>query len=125
MVTSVFGSPEGLRGFLGQTSSPPSEEFLNEYINEAMEADPVAIAECAVWWISTNLEPQLGNISVPTLIVAGAKDDIPIDWQRRYANAIKRCRFEAWEYNGHFLPQESPQKLVDLLTSFITKVSNG
>jgi pimeloyl-ACP methyl ester carboxylesterase len=125
MVTSAWGSPEGLRGFFGQTSRPPSEELLNELINEAMEADPAAIAECAVWWISTNLEPQLGNIRVPTLIVAGAKDDLPIDWERRYANEINGCRFEVLEDAGHFLPQESPQKFVDLLTSFITEVSNG
>jgi pimeloyl-ACP methyl ester carboxylesterase len=125
MVTSAWGSPEGLRGFFGQTSRPPSEELLNELINDAMEADPAAIAQCAVWWISTNLEPQLDNIRVPTLIVAGAKDDLPIDWQRRYANEINGCRFEVLEDDGHFLPQESPQKFVDLLTSFITEVSNG
>ncbi len=83
MVTSAWGSPEGLRGFFRQTSRPPSEELLNELINDAMETDPAAIAECAVWWISTNLEPQLGNIRVPTLIVAGAKDDLPIDSLRQ------------------------------------------
>ena len=125
MVTSAWGSPEGLRGFLGQTSKPPSEELLNDFINDAMEADPAAKEECAVWWISTNLEPQLGNIRVPTLIVAGAKDDLPIDWERRYANEINGCRFEVWEDDGHFLPIESPQKFVDLLTSFIKGVSKG
>ena len=125
MVTSAWGSPEGLRGFFGQTSRPPSEELLNELINEAMETDPAAIAECAVWWISTNLEPQLRNIRIPTLIVAGAKDDLPIDWERRYANEISGCRFEVWEDDGHFLPIESPQKFVDLLTSFIKSVSKG
>ena len=87
--------------------------------------DPASKEECAVWWISTNLEPQLGNIRVPTLIVAGAKDDLPIDWQKRYADAINGCRFERWEDDGHFLPQESPQKFVDLLTSFIQEVSKG
>jgi pimeloyl-ACP methyl ester carboxylesterase len=88
-----------------------------------MAADPTARRKCAVWWISTNLEPQLGDITVPTLIVAGAKDDLPSDWERRYANAIKRCRFELWEDDGHFLPMESPQKFVDLLMSFIKDVS--
>ena len=125
MVTSAWGSPEGLRGFFGTTSKPPSEEVLNELINDAMDADPAAIAECAVWWISTNLEPQLGNIRVPTLIVAGAKDDLPIDCEERYANEINGCRFEVLEDDGHFLPIESPQKFVDLLTSFITEVNNG
>jgi pimeloyl-ACP methyl ester carboxylesterase len=125
MVTAAFGSTEGMKGFFGQTNNPPSQEVLNELINDALAADPAAKEECAVWWISTNLEPQLGDIRVPTLIVAGAKDDLPVDWERRYAHAIDGCRFEVREDDGHFLPQESPQEFVDLLTSFIKGVSAG
>jgi len=123
MVTSAFGSPEGLRVFFGQTANPPSEELLNELTNDAMAADPAAKEECAIWWTSTNLETQLGDIRVPTLIVAGAKDDLPVDWERRYANAIDGCRFELFEDSGHFIPMENPQKFVDLFTSFIKEVS--
>jgi pimeloyl-ACP methyl ester carboxylesterase len=35
------------------------------------------------------------------------------------ANSIKGCRFEIFEDAGHFVPQETPQKVVDVLTSFI------
>lgn len=125
MVPSAFGSPEGMRVFFGQTANPPSEELLNELINDAMMVDPTAKEECAIWWISSNLETQLGDIRVPTLIMAGAKDDLPLDWERRYANAIDGCRFEVFEDDGHFLPMESPQKFVDLLTGFIKDVSTG
>jgi pimeloyl-ACP methyl ester carboxylesterase len=123
-ITSVFGSPEVLRGFMAQQfATPPSEEILNEFINDAMAADPAAIEECITWWVGTDLEPQLGDIIVPTLILAGAKDILPLDWERRYANAISGSRFEVWEDGGHMLPQESPQEFVDLLTSFIEDVS--
>ena len=57
--------------------------------------------------------------------MAGAKDTIPLDLQRLAANGINGCRFEVWEDDGHFLPQESPQQFVDLLINFITDVSNG
>jgi len=123
MVTSAFGSPEGIRAFFGQTAKPPSEELLNELIKDAMMADPTAKEECAVWWVGTNLEPQLKDIRIPTLIVAGAKDDIPVDWERRYANEIKGCRFEVLEDSDHFIPMKSPQEFVDLLTSFIVDVT--
>jgi pimeloyl-ACP methyl ester carboxylesterase len=122
-VGSAFGSPEGMRGFLGQTMNPPNEELLNQLIDDALAADPAAKAECAVWWISANLEPQLGSIAVPTLIVAGGMDDLPIDWERRYANQITGCRFEVLEGCGHFIPMDRPREFVDLLTSFITGVS--
>lgn len=124
-VIAAFGSPEGMRGFFGQTAKPPSEELLDEFIGDAMTADSAAKAESAVWWISTNLEPQLGGIEVPTLIVAGGKDDLPIDWERRYANEINGCRFEVLEDSGHFVPMEKPEEFVDLLTSFIRDVSTG
>ena len=88
-----------------------------------MAADPVAKEQCIDFWFSTNLEPQLGDIRIPTLIVASAKDMLPLDFERRYANAINGCRFEVWEDNGHMIPQESPQEFVDLLTSFIKDVS--
>ena len=124
-VTTAWGSAEGLRGFLGQSGNPPSEQVLNEMIDDAAAADPAAKEETAVWWVSTNLEPQLGDIKVPMLILAGAKDDLPLDFERRYADAIKGCLYEVWEDDGHYMPQESPQKVVDLLTSFIKDVSTG
>jgi len=108
IITSAFGSPEGLRGFYSQITNPPSEEVMSQLINDVIAADPTARRKCAVWWISTNLESQLGDIEVPILIVAGAKDGIPSNWERRYANTIKGCRFELWEDDGHFLPMENP-----------------
>jgi pimeloyl-ACP methyl ester carboxylesterase len=123
-ITSVFGSPEELRGFIAEDfAKPPSEEDLNEFINDVMEADPSAKEQCALWWISTNLEPQLGNIRVPTFIVIGEKDRLPIDWEKRYATAIEGCRFEVLEDAGHMAPYDVPERLVDLLTSFIKEVS--
>lgn len=124
--TSLFASPEALGGFMPQQfATPPSEEILNELINDAMAVDPAARELCCDWWISTNLEPQLGDIRVPTFIVAGAKDQLPVDFQRRYANEIKGCRLEVFEDGGYMIPLESPQKVVDLLTSFIKDVSKG
>ena len=125
MVPSAFGSPEGMRIFFGQTANPPGDELLNELINDAMMVDPAAKYEYAIWWVSTNLEPRLGGIRVPTLIMADAKDDLPLEWERRYANAIDGCRFEVFENDGHFIPVDNPQKLVELLIGFINDVSAG
>ena len=123
-IKSMFGSPEMIRGTLGQMfATPPSEEIMNEVVNDAMAADPAAIGDCYVWMLSSGLEPYLGDIRVPTLVVAGAKDPTSPDASRRDANGIKGCRFELFEDSGHHIPIESPQKLVDLLTSFIEDAS--
>jgi len=120
----VFNSPEVLRGFIAEDFAvPPSEKDMNEFINDVMAADPAAQKESATWWAGTNLEPQLKDIRVPTFILAGALDRLPLDLERRYANAINGCLFEVLENNGHMIPYETPQKVVDLLTSFIGDVS--
>ncbi len=123
-VKSAFVSPETLRGFLELATNLHNEEVLNEVVSDAILAGPDVVSEEFVSYVSTDLVPQLEDIKVPTLIVAGAKDTIPLDLQKLAANGIKGCRFEVFEDNGHFLPQETPQKFVDLLMSFIKDKSN-
>jgi pimeloyl-ACP methyl ester carboxylesterase len=123
---SIMGSPEMIRGTVGQMfATPPSEELMNELVNDAIATDPAAIVDCYTWMPSSGLEPRLGDIRIPILVVSGAKDPTSPDAQRRDANGIKGCRFEVFEGSGHFVPIDRPQKLVDLLTSFIKDVSTG
>jgi pimeloyl-ACP methyl ester carboxylesterase len=122
----MFGSPEMTRGVLASMfATPPSGELMNEMIEDAMATDPAAIGDCFTWMLASGLEPRLGDIRVPTLILVGAKDPTSPDGSRRDANAINGGRFELFEDAGHFIPIESPQKFVDLLTNFIKGVSKG
>ncbi len=126
-VKSMFESPDMLPGLLAQQiATPLSEELLNELFSGMMAADPVAREKIVDWMLGTNLEPELRNIRVPTLILAAADDPYgPPDLEWRYASQIEGCRFEAWAYGGHMIPLDSPQRLVDLLVSFIEDVSKG
>jgi non-heme chloroperoxidase len=124
--TTMFASPEIVRGSVGQMfATPPSEEVVNERVNDVLSTDLAAVGDCYAWMLSSGLEPHLGEIRVPTLIVAGAQDPTPPEVQRLDANSINGCRFEVFEDTGHFVPQETPQKFLDLLTSFIKDVSKG
>lgn len=126
-VKSMFGSTEMIRGFLLASlfGTPPSEERMNEFLDYALAMDPRAIDGCFAWITSPNLEPRLGQIRVPTLIVAAGKDLMPVDALRRTANGIPGCHLEVFEENGHQLHNESPQRFVRLLTSFVKEVSRG
>ena len=124
-VKSILLSPEMMRGAIEQeVGKKLSEEFLNELIEDTKMADPTAMHESMDMIVSTDLMPQLGDIRAPTLVVAGAKDtSSPLDVVvRPTVNAIKGSRLEVFEDSSHFLPEESPQKFVDLLTSFIKDV---
>ena len=98
---------------------------MNEMVNDAMVTDPAAIGDCFTWMLSSGLQSQLGDIRVPTLIMVGAKDPTSPDASKLDANGIKGSRFELFEESGHFIPIESPQKFVYLLTSFIKDVNKG
>ncbi len=123
---AMFATPESIRGYVEWeiNGRPVSEKRINDTVNDLSSIDPAAIEKCADWLFSTDLIPQLGDIRAPTLVVTGAQDkSTTLDVVRPTADAIKGCRFEVFEDNSHFLPIESPQELVDLLTSFIKDVS--
>ncbi len=125
---SMFESVEIIRGGLTyQLATSLSEKLLNEIAIDMVAADPVAREEIFGWFTGTNgtnLEPELHNIRVPTLILAGAKDPHFLsDWEWRYASQIKGCRFEVWENGGHMMLLDRRQRLFDLLVSFIEDVS--
>ncbi len=126
----MFESAEIIRGGLVyQLAASLSEELLNEIASDMVATDPVAREEIFGWFTGikgTNLEPELHNIRVPTLILAAAEDFYcPPDLERRYVSQIEGCRFEVWEDGGHMMPLDSPQRLVDLLVSFIEDVNKG
>jgi len=126
-VKSMFGSPEMIRGgwLAPLFGTPPSEERMNEFLDYALAMDSQAIDGCFAWIMSANLEPRLGQIRVPTLIVAAGKDAISLNAIRRTANGIPGCHFEVFEENGHQLHNESPQRFGGLLTTFVKELSTG
>ena len=72
---------------------------------------------------SFNVESRLGEIMLPTLIMAAEKDLFcPVDDLRRTAKGIGGSRFEISEGVGHFLHIENPKRFVDLLTRFIEDI---
>ena len=121
----LAATPESIRGFLeSEIIKPVSEERINDTANHFLAMDPAAIEGCVDFIYSYDLIPQLGDIRAPTLVVAGAKDkSSTLDIIRPTADGIKGSRLEIFEDSSHFLPIESPQEFVDLLTSFIKDVS--
>lgn len=123
---AMLETSESIRGYVEReiNGRPVSEERRNDMVNDMSSIDPAAIEGCTDFLFSTNLIPQLGDIRTPTMIVVGAEDKtVTLDIARPTADAIKGSRFEILEASSHFLPIESPQELVDLITNFIKDVS--
>jgi pimeloyl-ACP methyl ester carboxylesterase len=65
---------------------------------------------------------RLAKISVPTLVLWGESDRVADpDYGRAYAAAIPGARFELLTETGHLPQIETPQKLIEAVSSFIDR----
>jgi proline iminopeptidase len=67
-----------------------------------------------------DLMPQLRELRVPTLVIHGDHDFIPLDIPRHVAAAIPGARLEVVRSCGHFAYFEQPEQVGALITSFLT-----
>jgi 3-oxoadipate enol-lactonase len=90
------------------------------YLNQIADMSPelfVAMLEQAHRHTAEDLLPQ---IRVPTMVIAGARDDfVPLPRLRAMAFAIPGARWEVLDEATHALPAEYPDELVARLTGFL------
>jgi len=66
------------------------------------------------------VEPDLGKISVRTLIIWGAEDElIPLAAGRKMNSLIKDSKLLVIEKCGHLPQEETPERVVEEITRFI------
>ena len=69
-------------------------------------------------------EDVLGEIRVPTMVVAGARDDfVPVERLREMAFAIPGARWEVLDEATHALPAEYADELAERLAAFFAEVA--
>ncbi len=71
-------------------------------------------------WPLFPVEPELGKINTPTLIIWGAEDQlIPLEAGRKMNSLIKGSKLVIFEKCGHVPQEEMPERVVDEITKFI------
>lgn len=66
------------------------------------------------------VEPELGKISAPTLIIWGAEDElIPLEAGRKISSLIKGSELVIIEKCGHVPQEEMPERVLGEITKFI------
>lgn len=67
-----------------------------------------------------NVINRLGEITAPTLILAGTVDKMtPLDWSETLLEKIPNATLEMIENGGHMFPLEQPEKTRDLILSWM------
>ncbi len=91
--------------------------FTNESILKGREV------ENRLWnetWLSSeyNLLPKLKRLSIPTLVMHGDYDFIPVECAAHTAEAIPGARFVVLGATGHFAYIESPNAMRNEMADF-------
>jgi pimeloyl-ACP methyl ester carboxylesterase len=69
---------------------------------------------------------EIERIRVPTLVVWGGEDQFqPVEVGHRLAGALVDARLEVVTGAGHFLPEDAPEELVELLLPFLGGSTGG
>jgi proline-specific peptidase len=69
-----------------------------------------------------SVEPRLGEITVPTLILSGRYDEATPPQQRRLRDGIRGSQWTMFEHSAHFSFIEEPDRYHEVLTSFLDGV---
>ena len=71
------------------------------------------------YMFNRRLEPLLGDMAVPTLLVWGQHDKVvPFECAERYQAAIPNARTEVVAEAGHVVELEQPDRLTALVSAF-------
>jgi len=68
----------------------------------------------------TEFSDRLDAVSVPTLFLHGAHDDVmPVAWAERAAERVPNASLDVFEDCAHWLPREAPDRTADRLIEFL------
>jgi pimeloyl-ACP methyl ester carboxylesterase len=101
--------------------------WLLEHLNPAEYIMPLSPASVTIGGNITNfkeqsivLENRLGEVTVPTLLVWGAKDPIvPVRHAYRAASVIPDCRVKVFENRGHNVHRDEVEEFSSTLAGFL------
>jgi pimeloyl-ACP methyl ester carboxylesterase len=102
--------------------TPVPDTFLEDQMTAALTI-PKGVWRAAIEGLFAAVPPiQSGPITVPTLILWGAEEDVlPADQAHELAAAIEGSRLVTYEGTGHLVLWEQPERVAIDVTAFITK----
>jgi pimeloyl-ACP methyl ester carboxylesterase len=94
--------------YIRSFATPTGRDLLVAHLEALDSADTVDIGA------------RLGSVPAPTAIIHGAHDPFrPVSGARRLQQAIRGATLEILESGRHFLPEESPERLAELIATLI------
>jgi pimeloyl-ACP methyl ester carboxylesterase len=105
------------RHFLGETRDPA----IHEVIDDSVKASSTTLHSAVVSMGNTDLRPDLQRLSVPALIVHGARDEIVNPNQVRLFVNVPLAEIEVIRESRHFPFLDDPDKFNERLLRFLNQ----
>lgn len=111
------------------TMAKTKDKKLRAYIHDqhrqyfSLFHTPVSLAESFATSVSNNVRQSAPQITIPTLLIAGAEDDItPLAKQKELVQLFENASLEVIEHVGHLTHYETPDKVAAYIQPFIKLV---
>ncbi len=98
---------------------------LQRNFEDVSRASPTAVLSSLRAIGHTDLRPRLGDVGVPTLVVAGANDLlVPVRQARLLCEELRNARLHILPRTGHLPMDERPEEFDRLVSEFLREVNN-
>lgn len=84
--------------------------------NKMSSVDKYTFASLGKW----DWRASLKQVLVPSLVIHGTKDPLPLEGAQEWASVLPRCRLIQFEGIGHFPYLEAPDKFFEAVNQFLT-----
>jgi pimeloyl-ACP methyl ester carboxylesterase len=102
-----------------RAAHPEHAEVIADCVRSS-EKSALALAMLSAMLDRPSLEPRLGEVAVPTLVITGDADSIyPVSLARAHASAIRGARFEVIGGSAHQSGLEYPDQVNALIRGFV------
>jgi len=117
---------QGLEKSFYDQAKVTDDRVANYYRPLKTRGGQLAALRARTQWSMFPIEPDLGKITVPTLILWGAHDQlIPVTAGQKMNSLIKASKLVIFETCGHLPQEEMPARTIDEMTRFIAAQNPG
>ena len=117
---------QGLEKSFYDQAKVTDDRVANYYRPLKTRGGQLAALRARTQWSMFPIEPDLGKITVPTLILWGAHDQlIPLAAGYKMNSLIKASKLVIFEDCGHLPQEEMPARTIDEMTRFIAAQNPG
>ncbi|MGH9931991.1 MAG: alpha/beta fold hydrolase [Pyrinomonadaceae bacterium] len=111
---------EGLEKSFYDDTKVTDDRVANYFRPLKTRGGQLAALRARTQWSMFPVEPELGRIKVPTLILWGAQDELfPLAAGRKLSALIKDSKLVIFDSCGHLPQEEMPARTIDEMTKFI------